>query len=90
MLEEEDVPNQTSEHPHTNQRVSSFTFIDAQYRSIFPGVIAIGWRTYLGFLNRRAEMAEAAERIATLSESGGRKQHDEMKMPQRDTRKIEA
>ncbi|KAF8857276.1 hypothetical protein BDZ45DRAFT_674922 [Acephala macrosclerotiorum] len=68
----------------------SFTFIDAQYRSIFAGVIAIGWQTYLSFLNRRAEMAEAAERIATSSESGGKKHPDEMKMPQRDTRKIEA
>jgi hypothetical protein len=68
----------------------SFTFIDAQYRSIFAGVIAIGWQTYLSFLNRRAEMAEAAERIATSSENGGKKHHDEMKMPQRDTRKIEA
>lgn len=68
----------------------SFTFIDAQYRSIFAGVIAIGWQTYLSFLNRRAEMAEAAERIATSGESGGKKHHDEMKITQRDTRKIEA
>ncbi|KAH8659203.1 hypothetical protein BGZ60DRAFT_414812 [Tricladium varicosporioides] len=40
----------------------SFTFIDAQYRSIFAGVIAIGWQTYLSFLNRRAEVEEALEK----------------------------
>ena len=40
----------------------SFTFIDPQYRSIFAGVIAIGWQTYLSFLNRRAEVEGALER----------------------------
>ncbi|EKD18669.1 Mpv17/PMP22 family protein [Drepanopeziza brunnea f. sp. 'multigermtubi' MB_m1] len=39
----------------------SFTFIDAQYRSIFAGFIAIGWQTYLSFLNRRAEIEAAAK-----------------------------
>ncbi|TAQ85295.1 hypothetical protein B7494_g6393 [Chlorociboria aeruginascens] len=41
----------------------SFTFIDAQYRSLFAGVIAIGWQTYLSFLNRRAEIEEAESRM---------------------------
>lgn len=41
----------------------SFTFIDAQYRSIFAGVVAIGWQTYLSYLNRRAEIEEAAQRV---------------------------
>lgn len=68
----------------------SFTFIDAQYRSIFAGFIAIGWQTYLSFLNRRAEMAEAAERMATSSESGEEKGKREVEIRQRDTRKIEA
>ncbi|KAG9229041.1 hypothetical protein BJ875DRAFT_508177 [Amylocarpus encephaloides] len=36
----------------------SFTYIDAQYRSIFAGVIAIGWQTYLSYLNRQAEIAQ--------------------------------
>lgn len=36
----------------------SFTFIDAHYRSIFAGVVAIGWQTYLSYLNRKAEMTE--------------------------------
>jgi hypothetical protein len=50
----------------------SFTFIDPQYRSIFAGFIAIGWQTYLSYLNRKAEVAEAAERaIVVGSESGG-------------------
>jgi protein Mpv17 len=63
----------------------SFTFIDAQYRSIFAGLIAIGWQTYLSLLNRRAEMAEAADKIAPSSESGEKKV-----IRQRDTQKIEA
>jgi len=37
----------------------SFTFIPIEYRSVFAGVIAIGWQTYLAFLNRRAEQMEA-------------------------------
>lgn len=45
----------------------SFTFIDAQYRSIFAGVIAIGWQTYLSYLNRKAEVEEAMQ---SASESG--------------------
>ena len=41
----------------------SFTFIGAQYRSIFAGLIAIGWQTYLSYLNRQAEEAESRERV---------------------------
>lgn len=67
----------------------SFTFIDAQYRSIFAGLIAIGWQTYLSLLNRRAEMAEAAEKITPSGESG-ETQGDREGVRQRDTRKIEA
>lgn len=40
----------------------SFTFIEPQYRSIFAGVIAIGWQTYLSMLNRRAEIQESLEK----------------------------
>ena len=39
----------------------SFSFIPIEYRSIFGGVIAIGWQTYLSILNRRAEAAEKGE-----------------------------
>jgi protein Mpv17 len=48
----------------------NFTFISAQYRNIFAGVIAIGWQTYLSFLNRKAEVAEALE----IAESGGQRE----------------
>jgi protein Mpv17 len=40
----------------------SFTFIPLEYRSIFAGVIAVGWQTYLNFLNRRAEMGSDSSR----------------------------
>ncbi len=36
----------------------SFTYIPIQYRSIFGGVIAIGWQTYLSLLNQRAAAQE--------------------------------
>ncbi|VUC27061.1 unnamed protein product [Clonostachys rosea] len=38
----------------------TFTFIPIQYRSLFSGVIAIGWQTYLAWLNRMAELKEKA------------------------------
>lgn len=34
----------------------SFTFIDPQYRSLFAGVVSLGWQTYLSLLNRKAEV----------------------------------
>ncbi|CAD6447043.1 a4e35b30-7db6-4989-b5d7-5732061b22e2 [Sclerotinia trifoliorum] len=33
----------------------SFAWVPQEYRSIFAGVIAIGWQTYLSFLNTRVE-----------------------------------
>jgi hypothetical protein len=42
----------------------SFTYIPIQYRSIFGGVIAIGWQTYLSLLNQRAAAEEEAEHEA--------------------------
>ncbi|KAF3053450.1 hypothetical protein E8E11_007960 [Didymella keratinophila] len=39
----------------------SFTYIPIQYRSIFGGVIAIGWQTYLSLLNQRAAAQEHVE-----------------------------
>lgn len=44
----------------------SFTFIDPQYRSIFAGFVAIGWQTYLSYLNRQAEDAEKIGRLEVL------------------------
>jgi protein Mpv17 len=65
----------------------SFTFIDPQHRSIFAGFIAIGWQTYLSYLNRKAEVAEATERaIAGGSESGGQREV----LRQDDTQTVEA
>ncbi|GAB7351597.1 hypothetical protein MBLNU459_g2218t1 [Dothideomycetes sp. NU459] len=37
----------------------SFTYIPPQYRSVFAGVIAIGWQTYLSWLNLMAAREEA-------------------------------
>lgn len=42
----------------------SFTFIPIEYRSLFGGFIAVGWQTYLSFLNRLAEEAGAAQAAA--------------------------
>ncbi|KAI1815817.1 hypothetical protein GGS20DRAFT_541513 [Poronia punctata] len=36
----------------------SFAFVPFEYRSIFGGVVAVGWQTYLSFLNARAERME--------------------------------
>ncbi|KAI8956121.1 hypothetical protein F4801DRAFT_2787 [Xylaria longipes] len=36
----------------------SFAFVPFEYRSIFGGVIAVGWQTYLSYLNGRAERLE--------------------------------
>lgn len=41
----------------------SFAFIPLEYRSIFAGVIAVGWQTYLSFLNRLAEREEEEEGV---------------------------
>jgi hypothetical protein len=42
----------------------SFSYVPIQYRSIFGGVIAIGWQTYLSLLNTRAEAKEEMEHSA--------------------------
>lgn len=52
----------------------NFTFIPIEYRSVFAGVIAVGWQTYLSWLNRLAEEQEAKER------PGGRIPPSAMKM----------
>ena len=63
----------------------SFTFIEPQYRSIFAGVIAIGWQTYLSILNRRAEAQELQER--SLGDTHGKLESD---TPQKRAQRIEA
>lgn len=52
----------------------NFTFIDAQYRSIFAGVIAVGWQAYLSYLNRRAEVEERIQKTIEESGEGGKSQ----------------
>ncbi len=47
----------------------SFTYVPIEYRSLFGGVIAIGWQTYLAMLNRRAE--EKAAMIQAQMEADG-------------------
>ena len=42
----------------------SFTYVPIQYRSIFGGVVAIGWQTYLNLLNQQAAAEEELERAA--------------------------
>ncbi|KAM5345911.1 hypothetical protein ACJ41O_011772 [Fusarium nematophilum] len=37
----------------------SFTFIPIDWRPLFHGVVAVGWQTYLSYLNRQAELKEA-------------------------------
>ncbi|KAI1437223.1 hypothetical protein GGR50DRAFT_646803 [Xylaria sp. CBS 124048] len=44
----------------------SFAFIPLEYRSVFAGVIAVGWQTYLSFLNSRAERLEALRQKEAL------------------------
>lgn len=36
--------------------------VPLEFRALVAGVVAVGWQTYLSLLNRRAEMAEAAEK----------------------------
>jgi protein Mpv17 len=52
----------------------SFTFIPPQHRSIFAGGIAVGWQTYLSYLNRTAEVAVATERAAGQDEVSEKKE----------------
>jgi protein Mpv17 len=66
----------------------SFTFIDAQYRSIFAGVIAIGWQAYLSYLNRKAEVEEGLQKA--IEESGGGGKGLEQSVQQGKTQKAEA
>ncbi|KAI0014252.1 hypothetical protein F4779DRAFT_558869 [Xylariaceae sp. FL0662B] len=49
----------------------SFTFVPVEYRSVFAGVVAVGWQTYLSYLNRQAE-AEEEERHNAVSVSAAK------------------
>ncbi|AEO66271.1 uncharacterized protein THITE_2043359 [Thermothielavioides terrestris NRRL 8126] len=47
----------------------SFAFLPLEYRPVFGGVIAVGWQTYLSYLNRLAERSVAAARAKALEEA---------------------
>ncbi|KAI0161858.1 hypothetical protein GGR52DRAFT_143204 [Hypoxylon sp. FL1284] len=47
----------------------SFTFVPLEYRSVFAGVVAVGWQTYLSYLNSRAE-AQEEHAVATAPRGG--------------------
>jgi hypothetical protein len=49
----------------------SFTFIPMEYRSVFAGVIAVGWQTYLSYLNRLAEETRGTQLAPVPATSGG-------------------
>jgi protein Mpv17 len=65
----------------------SFTFVDAQYRSVFAGVFAVGWQAYLSYLNRRAEVEEHMEKE---SEGGGKRQDVTVRQMDKGTEKEKA
>jgi protein Mpv17 len=58
----------------------SFTFIGPQYRSIFAGVIAIGWQTYLSFLNRQAESEQSHESIREIEQEDSQDEKKDVKV----------
>ncbi|CRG89554.1 Mpv17-like protein 2 [Talaromyces islandicus] len=45
----------------------SFLYVPPQFRSVFGGVIAIGWQTYLSWLNQRAAREVAAREAAAMA-----------------------
>ena len=45
----------------------SFAYVPLEYRSVFAGVVAVGWQTYLSLLNRRAEVREDGEKEAAAA-----------------------
>ena len=42
----------------------SFTYIQPQYRALFAGVIAVGWQSYLSWLNQRAANEERFKKVS--------------------------
>ena len=44
----------------------AFSYVPMEFRSIFTGVVAIGWQTYLSHLNRQAELKAARDELPRL------------------------
>jgi dihydroorotate dehydrogenase len=51
----------------------SFAFLPLEYRPVFGGVIAVGWQTYLSYLNRLAERNIARQMEGSLEPASGEK-----------------
>ncbi|KAJ5204675.1 uncharacterized protein N7498_005554 [Penicillium cinerascens] len=47
----------------------SFMYVPAQFRNVFSGVIAVGWQTYLSWLNQKAAREVLAAELAAESAS---------------------
>lgn len=60
----------------------SFTFILPQYRNVFAGVIAIGWQTYLSWLNKTAEAMESGKESGNKAASPQEKEKAEVRKVQ--------
>lgn len=43
----------------------SFTFVPMRQRSVFAGLMAVFWQSYLGLVNQRAARKEGAKDAAT-------------------------
>lgn len=53
--------------------VINFSIMPVEFRGVFAGLVAMGWQTYLTWLNRQAEEARAAgasERVFTPGSQG--------------------
>ncbi|QIW94911.1 hypothetical protein AMS68_000429 [Peltaster fructicola] len=46
----------------------NFTYVPLQFRSIFAGFIAIGWQSYLSWLNKQAEAKERKSAALAVTE----------------------
>ncbi|EFY91993.1 hypothetical protein J3458_018963 [Metarhizium acridum] len=49
----------------------SMAFLPFEFRSIFAGVVAVGWQTYLSYLNRQAELLEEARKLVKGTADAG-------------------
>ncbi|KAI0150381.1 hypothetical protein GGR57DRAFT_472619 [Xylariaceae sp. FL1272] len=48
----------------------NFAFIPFAYRSIVSGTVAVGWQTYLSFLNAKAEKLERTRKTKAIERAG--------------------
>lgn len=49
----------------------SFMYVPAQFRNVFSGCIAVGWQTYLSWLNQKAAKEVAAAEALAAAEGTG-------------------